>query len=231
MKRCILVILALMLSAVGTSAQDSEPTTTWPYLYPDFQAGELQKYSSSPVAGTFNIHILESRLHFIEDGMIREALTTEVFSVRIGKDYYANVGGRMMKVLAGADTGFIAEEVLVDIARLNTTGGAYGSSSNSIATQALSSLEGIGGGRSNMNHMELKNAKGEGRVLPVIVKKYIVVAGLYPVYASRKDVLELSGLDRNLIKAFLKENSINWKDPQDLLKVHEFIASNQKIYL
>jgi hypothetical protein len=82
-----------------------------------------------------------------------------------------------------------------------------------------------------MNHMELKNAKGEGSILPVIVKKYIVVVGMCPVYASRKDVLELPGLDKDLTKAFLKENKINWKDPQDLMKVHDFIASNQKIFI
>lgn len=226
MKRYIFIAMALMLSAFGASAQDSEPTTTWPYLYPDFQAGELKKHAGAPVEGSFNIHVLESRLHFIENGMIREALVTEVFSVRIGQDYYANVGGRMMKVLASSDNGFVAEEVLVDIAKLNSTGGAYGSSSNSIATQALSSLEGIGGTRSNMNHMELKNAKSEGSVLPVITKKYLVLPGRI-VYAAKKDVLQMDGVDKDAFNAFAKENKIKWKNPQDLLKVLDYVSKNK----
>lgn len=225
MKRYIFIVLALTLSIFGVSAQDSEPTTTWPYLYSDFQSGELKKHAGAPVSGTYNIHILESRLHFIEDGMIREALVTEVFSVRIGNDYYANVGGRMMKVLASSENGFVAEEVLVDIAKLNTTGGAYGSSSNSIATQALSSLEGIGGTRSNMNHMELKRAKGEGSILPVIAKKYIVLPG-HLIYAAKRDVLQVNGLDKTAVNAFIKENKIRWKEPQDILKILDFISQN-----
>ena len=225
MKRCIFVILAFILSAFVSSAQDSEPTTTWPYLYPDFQPGELKKHAGAPVSGTYNIHVLESRLHFIEGGMIREALVTEVFSVKIGKDYYANVGGRMMKVLASSDNGFVAEEVLVDIAKLNSTGGAYGSSSNSIATQALSSLEGIGGTRSNMNHMELKNVKDEGSVLPVVTKRYMVLPGRI-IYAAKKDVLQLEALDKDAANAFIKENKIRWKDPQDILKVLDFVSQN-----
>ena len=224
MKRYIFIVLALMLSAIRTSAQDSEPTTTWPYIYSDFQSGELKKHTGAPITGSYHVHILEGRLHFIEGGMIRDALPGEVFSVKIGKDYYANVGGRLMKVLASSDNGFVAEEVLVDVAKLNATGGAYGSSSNSIATQALSSLEGIGGTRSNMNHMELKNAKDEGSVLPVIAKKYMVISGR-SIYAAKKDVLQIDGLDKDAANTFIKENKIKWKEPQDILKVLDFVST------
>ena len=225
MKRYIFAVLALMLSALRLSAQDSEPTTTWPYLYPDFQTGELKKHQGAPISGTYNIHIFASRLHFIEGDMIREALTTEVFSVKIGEDYYANVGGSMMKVLASSDNGFVAEEVIVDVAKLNSTGGAYGSSSNSIATQALSSMEGIGGTRSNMNHMELKRSKGEGSILPVITKKYLVLPGRI-IFAAKKDVLQVDGVDKDAANAFIKENKIKWKDVQSLLKVLDFVSQS-----
>ena len=129
----------------------------------------------------------------------------------------------MMKVLSKSDNGFVAEEVLVDVARLNATGGAYGSSSNSIATQALSSLEGIGGTRTNMNHMELKNAKDEGSALPVIVKKYLVFPG-YVVYATKTDVSKLEGIDKDELNTFIKENKIKWKDENSLIKVLDFIC-------
>lgn len=212
-----------MLSLGSLSAQNSEPTTTWPYIYPDFLSGELKQLTGAPVQGAFNIHILESRLHFIEDGMIREVQPSEVVSVKVGDDYFATVSNKMMKVLAKSGNGFVAEEVLVDMARLNATGGAYGSSSNSIATQALSSIEGIGGTRSNMNHMELKNAKNEGSVLPVIVKKYLVFPG-YVVYATKNDVSKLYGMDKDEMNAFLKEHKIKWKDENSLIQVLDFIC-------
>lgn len=223
MKRYIITVLAFMLSLAGLSAQDSEPTTTWPYLYSDFQSGELKKLTGAPIQGMFNIHVLESRLHFIEAGMIKEVKPTEILSVKAGEDTFASVSGKMMKVLAKSDYGFVAEEVVVDVAKLNATGGAYGSSSNSIATQALSSLEGIGGTRTNMNHMELKNAKDEGTVLPVIVKKYLVFPG-YVVYATKNDVTRLVGIDKDELNIFLKENKIKWKDEQSLLKVLDFVS-------
>ena len=223
MRRYIFTVLALMLSLGSLSAQNSEPTTTWPYIYPDFLSGELKQLTGAPVQGAFNIHILESRLHFIEDGMIREVQPSEVVSVKVGDDYFATVSNKMMKVLAKSGNGFVAEEVLVDMARLNATGGAYGSSSNSIATQALSSIEGIGGTRSNMNHMELKNAKNEGSVLPVIVKKYLVFPG-YVVYATKNDVSKLYGIDKDEMNAFLKEHKIKWKDENSLIQVLDFIC-------
>ena len=223
MRRYVFTILAFMLSLSGLSAQDSEPTTTWPYIYPDFLSGELKQLTGAPIQGAFNIHVLESRLHFIEDGMIREVQPSEVLSVKVGEDYFASVSNRMMKVVAKSDRGFVAEEVLVDIARLNTTGGAYGSSSNSIATQALSSIEGIGGTRTNMNHMELKNAKKDGSPLPVIVKKYLVFPG-YVVYATKSDVSRLVGIDKEELNMFLKENKIKWKDEHSLIKVLDFVS-------
>ena len=84
MRRYILTVLAFMLSLSGLSAQDSEPTTTWPYIYSDFKSGELKPLSGAPIQGAFNIHVLESRLHFIEDGMIREMKPSEILSVKVG---------------------------------------------------------------------------------------------------------------------------------------------------
>lgn len=227
MKRQLFIVLALILSLCKLTAQDYQPTTTWPYLYPDFTAGELQKYGGSANEGSYNIHLAKGTLHFIEQDIIREAASSEVFSVRIAQDYYANVGGTIMKVLARSDNGFIAQEVLADFASLNSTGGAYGSSSNSVSTQALSSLEGIGGSRTNMNHMELKNSKSDGALLPVTTKVYLVMPDKV-IFAAKKDVNEIDGIDKKALSAFIKEKKIKWKNPQDLLVLLDFIATNQK---
>ena len=227
MKRKLFVALALILSLCNLKAQDYQPTTTWPYLYPEFVSGELQRYGGSATEGHYNVHLSRGTLHFIDKEMIREAASTEVFSVRIGQDYYANVGGTIMKVLARSENGFIAQEVLADYAALNNTGGAYGSSSNSISTQALSSLEGIGGSRTNMNHMELKNSKNDGETLPVITKVYLVMPDRV-VYAAKKDVNAIDGIDKKALASFIKDSKLKWKDPQDLLALLDYIAANLK---
>ena len=224
MRRTIIAILLFCLSLGCMSAQNHKPTTTWPYLYADFQPGELKKNTGAPIEGTYNIHIHLGTLHFIEDGMIREVLSSEIFSLRIGKDYYANVGGTIMKVMARSDNGFIAKETLIDMAALNATGGAYGSSSNSIATQALSSMEGIGGTRSNMNHMELKNSKDEGQILPLKEKMFLVLPSAV-VYAAKKDVSAVYGVDKKALNSFLKENKVKWNDPDSLLVLLDYIST------
>ncbi|MBQ2965861.1 MAG: hypothetical protein IJE11_02455 [Bacteroidales bacterium] len=226
MRRILFTVAALVFSAASLFAQ-YEPTTTWPYLYSDFTEGELQMLQGNPKPGKYNIHLLGSTLQFIDGDLIREASSLEIFSVKIGADVFANVGGRMMKVVAKSDKGFVAQESVANIAELNNTGGAYGSSSNSISTQALSSLEGIGGTRSNMNHMELKRSKNDGEILPLTVKTYLVIPG-YHVFAAKKDVSELPGIDKKGFNAFLKENSVKWKDPQSLLQIVEYMADALK---
>jgi hypothetical protein len=211
------------MTVTSLYAQQYEPTTTWPYIYPDFTDGELQMTVGEPKPGKFNIHINQGTLHFIEAGLIKEANSSQVFSLKIGTDYYANVGGRMMKILAKSESGFVAKEVLIDYAALNETGGAYGSSSNSISTQAMSSFEGIGGTRTNMNHMELKNAKDEGDVLPRIEKMYLVFENNV-IYAAKKDVMDIGGIDKKALTEFIKEKKIKWKDPQSLIYLVDYLA-------
>ena len=84
-------------------------------------------------------------------------------------------------------------------------------------------MEGIGGSRANMNHMELKSSKEDGSVLPTTSKLYLVLPDKV-IYATKKDVNEIYGIDKKAFSAFLKENKVSWKDPQDLLRVIDYIS-------
>ena len=225
MKR-ILTIILLCGAALAASAQTVEeyqPTSTWPYIYPDFMDGTLHQSPGGEIEGKFNIHLLESRLHFIEGDLVKEASPADVYSVKIGQDIFFNAGGAMMRVLAKSDNGIVAQLTEIDVTRLNETGGAYGSSSNSMATTALSSIENVGGIGARVNHMEMKNAKNEGKILPVITKLYIVT-GTKVLFAAKKDVSEAS--DKEAFKSFQKEHKIKWRDPQSLLQVVDFLAGS-----
>ncbi|MBQ7622467.1 MAG: hypothetical protein IJS66_01855 [Bacteroidales bacterium] len=223
MKR-IVFIFAALLAALCAGAQEFEPTTTWPYLYPEFTPGKLLTDKGVEKTGEYNVHILHSTLHFIQGDEIRELSRSEVYSVQIGKDYFIAVGGQLMKVVARNDNGYVAQSYEVDVVKLNSTGGAYGSSSSTLGTTALSSLEGIGNNRVSMNHMELKANKDNGQTLPLITKYFICTGGKV-VYATRRDVGEKS--DPAAFKAFLKSNKIKWNNPQSLLAVVDFLSSQQ----
>lgn len=224
MKEILTIILASAF-VICLKAQNYEPTSTWPYLYPDFTAGTLYvNVSGEQKDGLYNIHILEGRLHFIEGDLIKEASPADVYSVRIGDDIYLNAGGTMMRVLAESNAGVVLQETVVDKTRLNSSSAAYGASANSMAAWNLSSLE-QAGSMVNTNHMKLKNSKNEGYILPLAVKIYLMTGGK-TIYASRKDVSRETGEEK--MKVFLKEHKVRWKDPQSLLQVVDFIAQETK---
>lgn len=220
-KKFIFLQLALCLAGPMATGQDYEPTTTWPYLYPEFADGVLEMPDGGQRQGLYNVCILEGRLHFIDGELVKEANPADFLAVEIGSDRYVNAGGTVMKVLASSDKGIVAQETAADISRLNETGGAYGSSSTSMATTALSSID--FGPRVNVNHMVLKNSKSDGKILPVTTRLYLLY-GKNVIYATKKDVSETEGVDREGFKTFCKENKIKWKDPQSLLQVIGFLA-------
>ncbi|MBQ9462753.1 MAG: hypothetical protein IJU68_03755 [Bacteroidales bacterium] len=223
MKR-IIVTIACAFTALSVWAQSySSPTTTWPYQYADFTEGEILMQNGAKKTATLNVCLVHSTLHYIEKDFIKELPSSGVFSARIGEDYFINAAGRLMKILAQDDNGYVAEATEIDIAKLNSTEAAYGSSSTTLGTMALSSLEGIGATNSNssLNHMELKNSKEDGKTLPLIQKKYLFVNGKC-IYATKKDVSAV--VDAAAFKSFLKENKVKWNNPQSLLGVVDFIA-------
>ena len=78
-----------------------------------------------------------------------------------------------------------------------------------------------------MNHMELKNAKDEGSVLPLALRTYLVFRGNV-VFAGKKDVMNVDGLDKKALATFIKEKKIKWKDPQSLLSLLDYMVENIK---
>lgn len=221
--KAIAAALIACLAGLGAAAQSFEPTTTWPYAYEDFEDGRLLMNTGKLVDGKYNICLSDRSVHFIEGELVKQASSVDVSSVQIGQDIYVNAAGRMMKVVAKSDRGIVAEGVEIDLAKLNETGGAYGSSSSSNATTALSSLEGIGGTRTNMNHMELKAGKNEGKTLPLITRYYLFYDGNL-VFAGKRDVEALPGVDKAELKAFLKSHKIKWRRPESLIVLVDFLA-------
>lgn len=214
----IFLLAALMIGCTGAFAQDDEyiPTTTWPYVYPEFSAGYITLSDGSVKTMLVNVNLVRETLHFIDGEMIRE--TYDLTSVKIGDDLFVNAGGRIRKVLAKDENGCIVEGIDIDYATLNSTGGAYGASSTTLGTMALSSLEGIGAtnSSSSLNHMELLAAKNSGQTLPLIKKKYLY-NGSYCIFAARKDVAE--EVEGSVLKDFLKTTKVKWNSPESLLQL------------
>lgn len=218
MRKIILVTIVSLLASIVLPAQ--ECSTTWPYLYPQFTNGVVHLVGGSKIQHQLNVHVQKGRLHYIENGIVKEAMNKDIFFVQIGGDRYNVVNGDVMRVVASKEGGFVAAHYVGDMDKLRETGGAYGSSSTTQATRLLTSIDMVG---ANTNHMEMWQNRHNGESISLICKYYIVVGhNVYP--ASRKGVETFLSDDRKAdFKVFLKENKIKWKEPESLIKLVDFL--------
>ena len=221
MKKLLFSIIAILM-AVAASAQKDSPTTSWPYLYPDFMEGELEVRTKITKA-LVNIHLNLGALHYIENGKIKESSTLGISVLKVGEDVFRNVGGKMMKVLAETEGGYVVEETRANYTAVVKKDGAYGTTAlNSTTTKSFlyneNVLNGYNGYLMTDIYADLHAMKDQSEKLPVLKNRYLVI-GLDQIKADRQNVLDIDGLDKKAFKAFLKAEKIKWDDPQDLVKV------------
>ena len=209
--------------AVAAYAQkDHTPTTSWPYLFPDFVEGQLE-VGPRQTKALVNIHLNLGALHYIENGKIKESSTLGISVLKVGEEVFRNVGGKMMKVLAEAEGGYVVEETRANYTAVVKKDGAYGTTGlNSTTTRSFlyneNVLNGYNGYLMTDVYADLHAMKDQYEKLPVVKNRYLVI-GLDLIKADRQSVLDIDGLDKKAFKDFLKAEKIKWDDPQDLVKV------------
>lgn len=221
MKKIVFSILAAFM-CIAAFAQDQEYSTTWPYLYSSFQDGTVYLKDGGKADYQVNIHILKGRLHYLENGLVKEAFSSSLLLVTIGEDKYMCVGTDMMKVVASQENGFVAAHYVGDFAKLNDNAGAYGTSTTNSATQKLTSIQIAG--QANQNHMEMWESRHNGESVDLLCSYYIVTPAV-TCKATKKGVEEiLDNAGKAEFKTWLKCNKIKWNDPQSLLKLADFLS-------
>lgn len=222
----ILFICVAALMAMSAAAQDETPTVNWPYLYPDFLQGEIMHSGGKTSKAPYNVHLGRGTLHFVEKGTISEASILSALYITIGEDMFRYVEGKLVKVIGEAQRGFVAEEALADYSAVVRNDGAYGGSLSN-AAKGFSYDENYGnyGYLVTNNYEDLLSIKNESEALPVTKTVYLII-GDKLVQANKKSVSEMEGVDAKAFSAFLKSNGIKWKNPQDLVKVVDYITAD-----
>ena len=219
MKKIVLTLIAIM---AAFTVQAQKCSTMWPYLYPEFREGTIYMQGGQKVLQQINVHTLKGRLHFVDNGVVKEAVSDEVLLLQIGEDKYMCVNSDIMKVVASEERGFIAAHITGDFQKLNNTGGAYGTSTTNSATQKLTSIDVAG--KVNQNHMEMWENRQNGELVDLVTKYYLVTPEL-TVAATRKDVEDTLPPERKSeFKTWLKSNKIKWNDPQSLMSLMDFLC-------
>lgn len=227
MKKLLLLCIAAFAAAVAV-AQNVSPTVNWPYMYPDFVEGEMDKMGGQIEKGRYNIHLNVGALHYLNDGTIKEHPTVGVKSMTIGDDVYRNVGGKMLKVLAQTEGGFVVMETLANFTGIISRDGAYGGAvANRDKTFSHQENNGsFNGYLVTDNYKDLIAIKDDSDKVPVTRKIFIVI-GHQMIFANKSTVIDMTGVDKKAFSAFLKSNDIKWKDPEDLVKVIDYITASK----
>ena len=220
MKKPFFIFILMMI--ISSTAYTQEVTTNWPYIYNDFTKGTVYYSGGEKTEALMNIHLLRSKLHYLDKETIKEAKSEEILIVEIGADKYFAFNDQMLKVISGTQTSFLGELTYADLSSLNESGGAYGSSSNSMATKKLSSVDMRFAGNFVTNHIELKNSKDNGTLL-LVSKKYYIVSNGDIYLATQKGINSKLSADKKIeFEAFIKKNKIKWKTPESLIVLLEF---------
>ena len=227
MKKLLIICIAA-LSAAVVAAQNVSPTVNWPYMYPDFVEGEMEKMGGQFEKGRYNIHLNVGALHYLDNGTIKEHPTVGIKSMTIGDDLYRNVGGKMLKVLAQTEGGFVVMETLANFTGIISRDGAYGGAlANRDKTFSHQENNGsFNGYLITDKYEDLLAIKDDSDKVPVTRKIYIVIDNLL-IFANKSSVIDMTGVDKKAFSAFLKSNQIKWKEPEDLVKIIDFITASK----
>lgn len=227
MKKLLIICIAA-LSAAVVAAQNVSPTVNWPYMYPDFVEGEMEKMGGQFEKGRYNIHLNVGALHYLNNGTIKEHPTVGIKSMTIGDDVYRNVGGKMLKVLAQTEGGFVVMETLANFTGIISRDGAYGGAvANRDKTFSHQENNGsFNGYLITDKYEDLLAIKDDSDKVPVTKKIYIVIDNLL-IFANKSSVIDMTGVDKKAFSAFLKSNQIKWKEPEDLVKIIDFITASK----
>lgn len=147
---------------------------------------------------------------------------SRVFSAKIGKDVYVNVGGKFYKVLAESEGGAAVVLTQVNTDQMNKASIGYGVMSATASTQNVAALSLDSNLGANVN--KAMQSRDSGVELPLLERKYILYCYGRVVPALKREVMDIPGLDKEVAKDFFKKNKIKWNNPESLTVVADFLT-------
>ena len=204
-------------------AQKFEPNTKWPYVYENFTDGAIYLEGNKKTEAKLNIHLWGNKLHYLNDAQrIFQSGDKGIIRVEIGSDAYIYSDRQLVKILAVEQSNLVVELTKGDFDELFAGTGAYGSSLNSSASQDLSSLD--LGGMDTPELGKMLQERNDGRSIPLKHQFYFIINGKQ-IKANKKDIESILIPEKQKMwKAFLKDNKVNWKNPESLKAVLSFIC-------
>ncbi len=207
-----------------------KPTTTWPYLYEEFQPGKVVTFQGAQLEyDKLNVYLGDGSVHYVDDGTIMRADVGSVLTLTVGEDVYFYCGGRMNKLLRRTASGAaVVLRITVDEDAMSKSNIGYGTSSvastSGLATYALGADTTISGMAipvsKSMDDVLSGRSEGENLILKEVLG--LAIRGSF-VPATRNDVFNIPGVDKKALKDFIKTEKIRFSKVDDLEKLVEYL--------
>ncbi len=230
MRKLITPIIAVILfSAQALSfgqSRDFKPLTTWPYMYEDFQPGWITTFTGARINyDQINVNLANGRVHYIQNGTIMEASMGSIALLTIGEDAYVCASGKMAKVLKNTLNSAVLQSVLVDFDTFNKANIGYGTSATASTQNVSAAVLSTEMDFSINKSLDTVNTdKDSGTPLPIMSVMGIYYKGMfYP--ATRTDILGIPGIDKDVVKNYLKSEKIKFNSVDDLGKLVDYLYS------
>ena len=224
MNKVIAALLLICASSVGV-AKDYTPTEGWPYLYNDFVPALVHYQDGKCESADVNVHLLSNKLHFTDGEnimLVRNAHHIDSVVCENGTTLLYK-GNKYVELLARTQYIVIGRTCEIDINSLNDSGGAYGISTTSAATQNVASFSDHGN-MAAQRYRDMQENRYNTREV-VTNTRYIFIVNDRQICPATKggvnDILDKE--QRKAFKLFLKENKIKWKETESLVKVAQYL--------
>jgi len=225
MNHIIIWIVCYFVSSMYLSAQNFTPTTTWPYLYKDFQTAVVYKESGKLQQQVkANLHLEYCTLHFLDGDKIIQADPAGILKVVINETIFIYMNGELVQLVGAKFGNVVVKRVKVDAKSLTTvsSSGAYGMGADVSASKKIRSMQ--ISGVTNMTHSQMKIEQNEGTDLFLDIEYFFLFNdGSEIIKATKRDVEKyLTETSKTKLKIFIKQNKIKWKDEDSLIKLLDF---------
>lgn len=231
----ILLLLTLFANAQTSPYINTEVKVNWPYLFNDFYDGVLVVGKDSVSMTKMNYHLRAETLHCIDsNGKIARIVFPGIIGIAVNHEIYRFVDGKLMRQLYEEDGNMLMEYIFIDYDRM---GNGYSEGLALYARQHEDMYMRANWvnffnyrnihmpGEFNENYLELREKKSSGETLPMHTSYYFVIKGK-SIHATSKccnDVL--SKASQKLLRDYIKENKLSWKNTDALVKILGYVSS------
>lgn len=218
----IVVIFSLHNFVLTSHAQEdkinSRFTKNSMFLFNSFMDGEAYYNDGGISKGILNYNVVYEEISFIKENQILSlSNSSELDSIRIGNKSFLYINKKIYEIMSYGKIKVLFYRK-PDLSS-SKPAGAYGTSSTTASVSKKTSVytgKGIWGGK----HCNIQNESDTK--IPVLKKIYLLINNEL-ILASKPQILRQFKNHKTEIKSFISENSINFQDKNDLIKLTVFL--------